>query len=143
MSAAASSAARVLIAEDEPSIAISLEFLMRGCGYSTRLAGDGEEALAALASFRPDIVILDIMLPSVSGLEIARRIRGDPAFARTRILMLTARGGTAEVVRGLATGADDYVVKPFSTHDLVVRVHALLERPAGVAGAAATGAVKP
>ncbi len=135
MSAAASTAARVLIAEDEPSIATSLEFLMRGCGHSTHLARDGAEALAALASFRPDIVILDIMLPSVSGLEIARRIRGDPAFARTRILMLTARGGTAEVVRGLATGADDYVVKPFSTHDLVARVRALLARPAGVAGA--------
>jgi DNA-binding response OmpR family regulator len=135
--------ARVLIAEDEPSIAVSLEFLMRGCGYETLLVADGAEVLAAMARFRPDLVILDVMLPSVSGLELSRGIRGDPRFAGAKILMLTARGGAAEVDRGLGAGADDYVVKPFSTHDLVDRVRALLEARADIPAAARARAEKP
>lgn len=119
-------AARVLIAEDEPSIMTSLDFLMRRCGYETRLAADGEEALAALPEFRPDLVILDLMLPRVSGLDICRGIRANAALEATRVLMLTARGSAGDVNRGLDAGADDYVVKPFSTQDLVRRVKALL-----------------
>ena len=121
------SARRVLIAEDEPSIVASLEFLMRRCGFETLHAPDGPAALAALEAFRPDLVILDLMLPQRSGLEVCREIRARPDCRATRVLMLTARGGAAEVSRGLGAGADDYMTKPFSTQELVSRVQALLQ----------------
>ena len=117
---------RVLIAEDEPSIVTSIEFLMRQCGFDTRLAADGREALARVADFGPDVVILDLMLPRLSGLDVCREIRGNPAWKGTRVLMLTARGASADVQRGLDAGADDYVVKPFATQELVARVKALV-----------------
>jgi len=119
-------APRVLIAEDEPSIVTSLDFLMRKAGCETRLVRDGADALEAVADFRPDLVILDLMLPRVSGLDVCRQIRGRPEWTGTRVLMLTARGSEADLARGLGAGADDYVVKPFSTHDLVDRVKRLL-----------------
>jgi DNA-binding response OmpR family regulator len=119
-------ATRVLIAEDEPSIVTSIDFLMRKCGFETRLARDGAEALEAVADFRPDVVILDLMLPRVSGLDVCRRIRARADWEAVRVLMLTARGSGTDMERGLATGADDYVVKPFSTQDLVQRVKRLL-----------------
>lgn len=143
MSTPPAMAIRVLIAEDEPSIAISLEFLMRGCGYETLLAVDGAEVIAAMAGFRPDLVLLDVMLPSVSGLDLSRAIRSDPRFGLAKVLMLTARGGASEVDRGLAAGADDYVVKPFSTHDLVARVRALLGSRAPGEAQAAGDEAKP
>jgi DNA-binding response OmpR family regulator len=119
-------APRVLIAEDEPSIVTSLDFLMRKAGFETRTVRDGADALEAVAQFRPDLVILDLMLPRVSGLDVCRQVRGHPEWSGTRVLMLTARGSGADLERGLAAGADDYVVKPFSTHDLVARVKRLL-----------------
>jgi DNA-binding response OmpR family regulator len=119
-------AVRVLIAEDEPSIATSLEFLMRRCGYDTRLASDGAAALDEVARFAPDLVILDVMLPKASGLDVCRGIRANPKWDSVRVLMLTARGGMQDMDRGLGAGADDYVVKPFATQDLVSRVKALL-----------------
>lgn len=122
-------AKRVLIAEDEPSIVTSLEFLMRRGGYESRVAGDGEEALSLLASFRPHLVLLDVMLPRRSGLELCRLIRADAALAGTRVLMLTAMGGTRDAEHGLAAGADDYMTKPFSTQELLGRVQALLADP--------------
>jgi len=122
-------AKRVLIAEDEPSIVTSLEFLMRQCGFETRSAADGEEALSLLATFRPHLVLLDIMLPRRSGLELCRLIRDDAALAGTRVLMLTAKGGHRDIDRGHQAGADDYVTKPFSTQDLVARAKALLADP--------------
>ena len=118
--------ARILIAEDEESIVTSLDFLMRRGGHETRLAGDGPAALAALGEFRPDVVILDLMLPRKSGLDVCREIRSRAEWRGMRVLMLTARGSGADIARGLEAGADDYVVKPFSTHDLVERVKALL-----------------
>ncbi|HEX4944684.1 MAG TPA: response regulator [Usitatibacteraceae bacterium] len=122
-------AKRVLIAEDEPSIVTSLEFLMRQGGFETCTAADGEEALSLLAIFRPHLVLLDIMLPRRSGLELCRLIRADASLAGTRVLMLTAKGGHRDIERGLEAGADDYVTKPFSTHDLVARAQALLADP--------------
>jgi DNA-binding response OmpR family regulator len=123
-------AKRVLIAEDEPSIVTSLEFLMKRSGLETRAARDGEEALTLLATFRPHLVLLDIMLPRRSGLELCRLIRADAALAGTRVLMLTAMGGSRDIEHGLSAGADDYLTKPFSTQELVTRVQALLEDPA-------------
>jgi DNA-binding response OmpR family regulator len=127
-------AARVLIAEDEPGIIASLEFLMSRSGYDIRVAPDGAAALEQLAAFRPDLVILDIMLPQVSGVEVCREIRRRPEWRSTRVLMLSARGGASEIDRGLSAGADDYVTKPFSTHELVRRVGLLLEHRGGAEG---------
>ena len=92
---------RVLIAEDEESIVASLEFLMRHAGFETRVARDGDTALAALADFRPHLVVLDLMLPGRSGFDVCRAIRADPQLAATRVLMLTARGGTHDAERGM------------------------------------------
>jgi DNA-binding response OmpR family regulator len=120
------SARRVLIAEDEESILASLEFVVRGAGHDVRLARDGEQAIAALAAYRPDLVLLDLMLPKASGLEVCRAVRADPALAATKVLMLTARGGPNDVSRGLSAGADAYMVKPFSTRELGERVREML-----------------
>jgi DNA-binding response OmpR family regulator len=117
---------RILIAEDEESIVASLEFLMRHAGYETRVARDGDAALALLADFMPDLVLLDVMLPGQSGFEVCRRLRADPRAAGTRVLMLTARGSSQDPARGLAAGADEYMTKPFSTHELVARVRSLV-----------------
>jgi DNA-binding response OmpR family regulator len=114
-----------MIAEDEPNIVTSLEFLLRKAGFDTRIARDGEEALGVLTAFRPDVVLLDVMLPRRSGLEVCRFIRTEPALAGTRVLMLTAKGGHHDVQKGLAAGADDYLTKPFATQELLARVKAL------------------
>lgn len=120
---------RILIAEDEESIITSLEFLMQRCGYATRVAREGEQALQAVEAFKPHLVLLDVMLPVKSGLEVCRALRANPAWRGTRVLMLTAKGGVNEIARGLSSGADEYLIKPFSTHVLVERVKALLEDP--------------
>ena len=119
-------APRVLIAEDEPSIVASLEFLLRKAGYDTRVAHDGEEALGVIESFRPDLVVLDLMLPRRSGLEVCRWLRARPGLAAARVLMLTAKGGKQDVQNGFDAGADDYLTKPFSTQDLMQRVRRLV-----------------
>ena len=117
---------RVLIAEDEESIVASIEFLMRKCGYETRVARDGGIAVGCLADFRPDLVVLDIMLPGRSGFEVCRSIRSDARLRATRVLMLTAKGDAAEIAKGFAAGADDYMSKPFATKELVARARTLL-----------------
>jgi DNA-binding response OmpR family regulator len=119
-------ASRVLIADDEPNIVISLEFLMKQRGYETRVARDGDEALAEVESFRPDLVLLDVMLPRRNGFEVCQKLRAD-GWTDLRIVMLTAKGRDIEIEKGLALGADAYVTKPFSTGELVERVADLLE----------------
>jgi len=120
------SARRVLIAEDEESILASLEFMVRAAGHDARLARDGEQALRALAEYRPDLVLLDLMLPRRSGLEVCAAVRADPSLASTKVLMLTARGGSGDAARGLSAGADAYMVKPFSTRELAQRMRDML-----------------
>lgn len=120
---------RVLIADDEPNIVISLEFLMDQNGYEVAVAGNGEEALAQLAAFRPDLVLLDVMLPVISGFEVCQRIRENPEWNRVRILMLSAKGRELDISKGMALGADAYITKPFSTRELVERVRSLLDQP--------------
>ncbi|MFY9821706.1 MAG: response regulator [Thermoanaerobaculia bacterium] len=120
---------RVLIVDDEPNIVLSLEFLLRQQGYEVSVARDGEEALAAAEEQRPDLVVLDVMLPGLDGFEVCRGLRERPENAGLKILLLTARGREVERVRGLEEGADAYVRKPFSTRQLMKTVAELLGRP--------------
>ena len=119
-------AKKILSVDDEPNIVISLEFLMKKEGFEVAVAGDGDEALAKVASFAPDLVLLDVMMPKKSGFEICEALRADPAQAGLCIVMLTAKGRDTEVAKGLAIGADAYVTKPFSTKDLVAQVKGML-----------------
>ena len=117
---------KILIVDDEPNIVLSLEFLMKKEGFEVAVAGDGDEALARVAAFAPDLVLLDVMMPKKSGFEVCEALRADPARATLKIVMLTAKGRDTEVAKGLALGADAYVTKPFSTKDLVARVKDIL-----------------
>jgi DNA-binding response OmpR family regulator len=117
---------RILIVDDEPSIVVPLEFLMKREGYEVAVAADGESALEAVAAGAPDLVILDVMLPRMNGFEVCRRLRADERLGALKILMLTAKGRDSEMEKGLGLGADAYVTKPFSTRDLVGRIRALL-----------------
>jgi DNA-binding response OmpR family regulator len=118
-------ARRVLIADDEPNIVVSLEFLMRRNGFETSVARDGEETLAEVARFRPDLLLLDVMLPRRDGFEVCQKLRAD-GWTDLKIVMLTAKGRDIEVEKGMALGADAYVTKPFSTRELVARVQDML-----------------
>ncbi|HEX6268302.1 MAG TPA: response regulator [Burkholderiales bacterium] len=117
---------KVLIAEDEPNILISLEFLLRQSNYEVRAARDGEEALRLVESFSPDLVLLDVMMPARNGFEVCEKIRDNPAWRGVKIVMLTAKGRAAEIEKGLALGADAYLSKPFSTKELLGQVRELL-----------------
>ena len=119
---------KILIVDDEPNIVISLEFLMKKEGFEVAVANDGEEALAKVASFNPDLMLLDVMMPKKSGFEVCEALRADPGRAGLQIVMLTAKGRDTEVAKGLALGADAYVTKPFSTKDLVAKVKEMLAR---------------
>jgi two-component system phosphate regulon response regulator PhoB len=118
----------VLIVEDEDSLAILIRYNLAAEGYDVEHVGRGDEADLRLREGPPDLLILDWMLPGLSGIEICRRLRGRVETARLPVIMLTARGEESERIRGLTTGADDYIVKPFSVPELVARVHALLRR---------------
>lgn len=120
--------ARVLIVDDEPAIVEAVAYSLRQQGFAVSAAGDAEAALRAFKTERPDVILLDVMLPSASGFEVCRRIR--QTDARVPILMLTARVAEADRVQGLEIGADDYLVKPFGMRELVARVKALLRRSA-------------
>ena len=118
----------VLVAEDEDSLATLLQYNLEKEGYRVAVAGDGEEALIRADEEVPDLMLLDWMLPKVSGIEVCRRLRQRPETRNLPILMLTARGEETDRVRGLDTGADDYVVKPFSMTELLARIRAVLRR---------------
>jgi DNA-binding response OmpR family regulator len=122
--------ASILIADDDANIVQALRFLMEKEGYRVRVATDGEAALAAVAEHRPDVVLLDVMMPRRNGFDVCRSIRADRAFAGTRIIMLSAKGLAGERNRGLSAGADDYVTKPFSTRELLARVRQMLDSAA-------------
>jgi DNA-binding response OmpR family regulator len=118
--------ATILIADDEPNILISLEFLMKREGYEVKLARDGQEAVDAIVQHRPDLVLLDVMMPRKTGFEVCQEIRAHDAVKATRILMLTAKGRDTDVAKGLALGVDAYMTKPFSTRELVEKVRSML-----------------
>ncbi len=119
---------RILIADDEPNIVVSLEFVLGREGFVVAAARDGDEALRQVAAFKPDVLLLDIMMPKKSGYEVCEALRADPALAGLVVVMLTAKGRDAEVARGLAIGADAYITKPFSNKELVARIKSLLEQ---------------
>ena len=118
----------ILIAEDEPAQMELLRYNMEAAGFRTIVANDGASALSLVDEEKPDLVVLDWMLPELSGIEVCRRIRARPETRAMPVIMLTARGEESDRVRGLETGADDYLVKPFSQAELVARIRALLRR---------------
>jgi DNA-binding response OmpR family regulator len=117
---------KVLIVDDEPNIVTALEFLLERRGYEVRVAANGEEAMALAGTFRPDVMLLDVMMPKRSGYEVCQRVRERPDLQHVKIVMLSAKGREAEVSKGLSLGADLYITKPFSTQELVERIDALL-----------------
>lgn len=120
-------ASKVLIADNEANLLISLEYLMQRQGFDVSLARDGNEALTMIRQQRPDLVVLDVMMPGQSGFEICQQVRADPSLRHIRIVMLSAKARETDIAKGQALGADAYIVKPFSTDDLVSQVHSLLE----------------
>jgi len=119
-------AKKVLIADDEPNIVTSLEFLMTKSGYEVEVARNGEEALALVESFMPDLVLLDVMMPQRSGYDVCQKMRERAEWRHIKIVMLSAKGREAEVSKGLSLGADAYVTKPFSNRELIAKVGGLL-----------------
>lgn len=126
--------ATVLIVDDEPNILLSLQFVMKKAGYEVRTAKDGEEALAEIARARPDVVLLDVMMPKLDGFTVCQRIKSTPDWKGVRVIMLTARGRDVEREKGLSLGADDYITKPFSTKEATDRVAAVLAKAQAASG---------
>ena len=120
--------AQILVVEDEEALSELLEYNLSSEGFSVKITGDGDDALIALEEDRPDLLLLDWMLPGLSGIEICRRIRSRSEMRDMPIIMMTARGEESDRIRGLDTGADDYLTKPFSIPELTARVRALLRR---------------
>lgn len=135
------SPARILVIEDESDIAALVAYQLAHSGFQVRTAGDGPEAIRSLESDPPDLIILDLMLPGVSGVQVLRTLRSRKETAETPVIILTARAEEEERVRGFELGADDYVAKPFSPKELVLRVKAVLRRTAPAAGGPRRGKV--
>ena len=117
---------KILIVDDEPSIIVALQFLMEQNGYQTLVAFSGEEAMETIAEHRPDLILLDIMLPVVDGFEVCQRVRENPEWSNIRIVLVTALGSEVNVTKGLALGADAYIIKPFSNAEILAKVKELL-----------------
>jgi len=120
---------RVVIADDEPNLVLPLEYMLKREGYEVTVARDGQEALEAIARVHPHLVLLDVMMPRKSGFDVCQMLRADEAHRDLRIMLLTAKGRDDDVAKGLALGADAYVVKPFSPRELLQKVRELMERP--------------
>ena len=119
-------ASSVLIVDDEDHIVTSLSYVMKNAGFEVSSASDGEEALAKISSIKPDLVILDVMMPKLDGFEVCKAVRADSSLNSVRIIILTAKGRDTERQKGLELGADDYLTKPFSTRDILDRAKELL-----------------
>lgn len=117
---------KILIADDEPNIVTALEFLLQKNGYEVLIARNGDAALELVESHKPDLVLLDVMMPVKSGYEVCQRMRERAALRNIKIVMLTAKGREVEMNKGLSVGADLYITKPFSTQELVQKINALL-----------------
>jgi DNA-binding response OmpR family regulator len=117
---------KILIADDEPNIVISLEYLMKREGYEVVIARDGQEAIDAIVRERPQLVLLDVMMPKKTGFEVCQEVRASESVRDTPILMLTAKGRETDVAKGLGVGATAYMTKPFSTKDIAQKVRELL-----------------
>jgi len=117
----------ILIVDDEPSIVVPIQFLMEQQGYSVLVAENGEDALDVIYKYKPDLILLDIMLPRIDGYEVCEIIRLNPNYQDVKIIFLTAKGREVEIAKGLALGADAYITKPYSNAELVAKVKELLE----------------
>ena len=117
---------RILIVDDEPNIVLALELLMKREGYTVQSVDDGQKAFDAVREFRPDLILLDIMMPKMDGYEVCQRIRADASLKDISIIMLTAKGREVEREKGLALGADFYVTKPFSTREVMMMIKEVL-----------------
>jgi len=116
----------ILIVDDEPSIVVPIQFLMEQQGYNVLVAENGESALDIIYKYKPDLILLDIMLPRIDGYEVCEIVRLDPRYRDIKIIFLTAKGREVEIAKGLALGADAYITKPFSNTELVSKVKELL-----------------
>ena len=117
---------KILIVDDEPNILLSLEYLMQREGFDVRVARDGLQAIAAIEQQAPDLILLDVMMPGKTGLEVCQHVRAIDNLQSVQIIMLTAKGRETDIAKGMALGANAYVTKPFSTRDLVAQVRSLL-----------------
>jgi DNA-binding response OmpR family regulator len=124
----------ILIVDDEPSVVVALQFLMEQQGYQVMTAERGEDALELIYKYKPDLVLLDIMLPGIDGYEVCEIVRLNPDYRDVKIIFLTAKGREVEIARGLALGADAYITKPFSNVELVAQVKEILENTDEEAG---------
>ena len=120
--------AKILLAEDEKQIGDMVAFKLSNSGHQVFRARDGEEALRLATAERPDLILLDVMMPVLNGFEVLRRLKGDPALATTPVIMLTAKGRERDVLGGLSAGAVDYIVTPFSLKELAARIDAALRK---------------
>ena len=123
----------ILIVDDETNAVVPIQFLMEQQGYRVMIAERGEDALDLIYQYKPDLVLLDIMLPGIDGYEVCEIVRLDPNFRNVKIIFLTALGREVEIARGLALGADAYITKPYSNDELVTKVKELLEESSEVA----------
>ena len=121
---------RVLVVDDEPNIVAALEFLLEKNGYEVKVATNGADALDLLDAFRPDLVLLDVMVPRLSGYQVCQRMRAEPKWQDIKIVMLSAKGREVEMNKGMSLGADLYVTKPFSSAELVATIGKLLSQRA-------------
>jgi DNA-binding response OmpR family regulator len=127
-------AQEILIVDDEPSVVVPIQFLMEQQGYRVMIAERGEDALDLIYQYKPDLVLLDIMLPGIDGYEVCEIVRLNPKYRKVKIIFLTAKGREEEIAKGLALGADAYITKPFSNIELVATVKEILEKTYEEAG---------